>query len=180
MKSVKEKQNTAFDALKADFGYKNRLQAPRLTKVVISVGTGKAKDPKKNDLVRDRLAKITGQRPAIRGAKKSVASFKVRQGDPIGVMVTLRGERMIKFLDKLINIAIPRMKDFRGLERNSVDEMGNYTFGIKEHSIFTEAAEEDLKDVFSLAVTVVTTAHSKKEAQTFLELIGVPFKKVTA
>lgn len=175
--TIKSRQAKAFDAMKGAFGYKNRMQAPRLVKVVVSVGVGKAKDPKKNELVSDRLAKITGQKPSVRGAKKSIASFKVRQGDPVGVMVTLRGERMRKFLDKVINIAIPRMKDLRGLERKSIDEIGNYTFGIKEHTIFTETANEDLKDVFSMAVTLVTTAKNKKEAEAFLELLGMPFKK---
>ncbi|MCI0542584.1 50S ribosomal protein L5 [bacterium] len=177
MKTIQEKQNTAFNAMKASFGYKNRNQAPRLVKVVISVGTGKAKDPKKNDLVMDRLAKITGQKPAMRGAKKSIASFKVRQGDPVGVTVTLRGERMRKFLDKLINVAIPRMKDFRGLNRSAIDELGNVTLGIKEHTIFTETSNEDLKDVFGMAITIVTTAINKKEAENFFELLGMPFKK---
>ncbi len=163
--------------MKDSFHYKNRMQAPRLVKVVVSVGTGNAKDPKRNDLVTDRLAKITGQKPALRGAKKSIASFKVRQGDPVGVMVTLRGERMKKFLDKLINVAIPRMKDFRGLSRTGIDELGNVTIGIKEHTIFTETSNEDLKDVFGMAITVVTTAKNKKEAESFLELLGLPFKK---
>lgn len=176
--NVQEKQNTAFEKMREAFHYKNKNQAPRLVKVVISVGTGKAKDPKKNDLVMDRLAKITGQKPSVRGAKKSIASFKLRQGDPIGVMVTLRGERMRKFLDKLINVAIPRMKDFRGLARTSIDELGNVTLGIREHTIFTETSNEDLKDVFSMAITVVTTAKNKKEAESLFELLGMPFKKV--
>lgn len=180
MESVKDKQKKAFDAMRAAFGYKNHLQAPRLVKVAVSVGTGKAKDPKRNVLVSDRLAKITGQKPAVRGAKKSIASFKVRQGDPVGVMVTLRGARMVKFLDKVINVAIPRMKDFRGLERKSVDEIGNYSFGIKEHTIFTETSNEDLKDVFSMGLTIVTTAKTKKEAETFFDLLGLPFKKKEA
>lgn len=163
--------------MKADFGYKNRLESPRIVKVALSVGTGKAKDPKRNELVVDRIAKITGQKPAIRGAKQSIASFKVRAGDPVGVMVTLRGVRARKFLDKVIGIALPRMKDFRGLSKTGIDEIGNYSFGLREHTIFTETSNEDLKDVFGLAITVVTTATNKKEAEAFLQVLGFPFKK---
>lgn len=177
MKSIKEKQKEAFKEMKSAFGYKNSMQVPRLVKIVVSTGTGKAKDPKRNDLVVDRLSKITGQKPALRGAKKSIASFKVRQGDPVGVTVTLRGDRMRSFLDKLINIAIPRMKDFRGLESSAIDEIGNYTLGLREHSIFTETSNEDLKDIFGLAITVVTTAKTAKEAKAFLDVLGFPFKK---
>lgn len=177
MKTIKEKQKGAFDAMKADFGYKNRFEAPRLTKISISVGTGKAKDPKRDQLIADRLGKITGQKPSVRGAKQSIASFKVRQGDPVGLLVTIRGARAEKFLDKLINVAIPRMKDFRGLSKSGLDELGNYTFGIKEHTIFTETSNEDLKDVFGMAITLVTTAKNKKESEAFLETLGMPFKK---
>lgn len=175
--SIKEKQKKAFEVMKGDFKYKNPMQAPRLSKVVISVATGRAHDPKRNELVADRLSKITGQKASLRGAKKSVASFKIREGDPIGVMVTLRGKRMYGFLDKLVNVAIPRMKDFRGLEKKSIDEMGNFTTGLKEHTIFTETSNEDLRDVFGMAVTVVTTGKKKEETAVFLELLGFPFKK---
>lgn len=177
MQSIKVKQKEAFELMKGEFGYKNPMQAPRLVKVVVSTGTGKAKDPKRNDLVIDRISKITGQKPALRGAKKSIASFKVRQGDPVGVAVTLRGDRMQSFLDKLVNIAIPRMKDFRGLDAKAMDEIGNYTLGLREHTIFTETANEDLKDVFGLGVTIVTTAKTAKEAKAFLDILGFPFKK---
>jgi len=178
METIKEKEKKAFAAMKGEFGYKNAMQSPKLVKVVLSVGTGKSKDPKRNDLVVDRLTKITGQKPALRGAKKSIASFKVREGDPVGVTVTLRKGRMFGFLDKLINVAIPRMKDFRGLEPKAVDEIGNYTMGLREHTIFTETSNEDLKDVFGLAITVVTTARTAKEAKVFLDFLGFPFKKV--
>lgn len=177
MKTIQEKQKNAYESMRSAYGYKNPMQAPKLAKVVVSVGVGKARDPKRNTLVMDRLAQITGQKPSLRGAKKSIASFKVRQGDPVGVTVTLRGERMRKFLDKLINIAIPRMKDFRGLSRKGIDELGNLTIGIKEHTIFTETSNEDLKDVFGMAITVVTTAKNKKEAEDFFELLGFPCKK---
>jgi len=177
MENIKTKEKKAFEIMKAEFGYKNRMQAPRLLKVVVSAGTGKSKDPKRNELVIDRLTKITGQKPSIRGAKKSIASFKVREGDPVGVIVTLRQGRMYGFLDKLIDVAIPRMKDFRGLDPKAVDEIGNYTMGLREHTIFTETSNEDLKDVFGFAITVVTTAKSQKEAKAFLDTLGFPFKK---
>ncbi len=179
MNSVKDKVKSAYTAMKDEFGYKNPLQGARLTKVSISVGTGTKmkKDIKHNEFVLDRLAKITGQKGSLRGAKKSVASFKIRQGDPVGVLVTLRGDNMYSFLDKLFNVAIPRTKDFRGIERRIVDSMGNATMAIKEHTIFPETNDEELKDVFGFALTIGTTAKSKEEATRFLELLGMPFKK---
>lgn len=177
--TVKEKAQNSYPALKAKFGYKNQMAAPTLKKVVISTGTGGAqkRDAKRNDLVSDRLSKITGQKPALRGAKKSIASFKVRQGDPVGISVTLRGPRMYAFLEKFFNIAIPRTKDFRGFNRSQVDSIGNLTLGIKEHTIFPETADEDIKDVFGMAVTIVSSAKTKEEGTAFFEAIGVPFKK---
>jgi large subunit ribosomal protein L5 len=177
--SVQEKQKSSFEILSKEFGYKNVMAAPHLVKVTVSVATGSAmkRDKKRNDLVVDRLAKITGQKPTIRKAKMSVASFKTRQGDPIGVAVTLRGARMIGFLDKVLNVALPRTKDFRGVNRTTVDNIGNMTFGIKEHTIFPEIKDEELKDIFGMAVTIVTTAKTKKEATRFFEIIGIPFKK---
>jgi large subunit ribosomal protein L5 len=179
METVKEKQAQAFTALKDEFALKNIMSSPKITKVVINSGTGRRMkvDRMYNDLVSDRLAQITGQKPSIRPAKKSVAGFKIRTGDPVGQVVTLRGERMYAFLDKLINIALPRTKDFRGIKRETVDEMGNITISIKESSIFPELSHEDLKDIFGLGVTIVTTAKNKKEAIKFFELIGVPFAK---
>ncbi len=179
MKSVKEKEQSSFETMKGSFGYKNKMAAPRLTKVVISSGTGSGikRDKNRNDFIVGRIAKITGQKPSITSAKKSVASFKTRQGDPIGVVVTLRGGQMYGFLDKLFNVAIPRTKDFRGIERRVVDSMGNVTFAIREHTIFPETGDEELKDVFSFAITLVSTAKSKKEALEFFTLLGMPFKK---
>ena len=179
MEEIKKKQDKSFDLLKKNFNYKNKMSAPKLVKVVLSSGTGSGlkRDKKINEVVFDRLTKITGQKPSLRKAKKSVASFKIRQGDPIGVMVNLRGERMYSFLDKLINIAFPRTKDFRGLKTSAVDEAGNLTIGIKEHIIFPETSDEELKDVFGLAITLVSTAKNKKEATAFFELIGIPFRK---
>jgi large subunit ribosomal protein L5 len=179
METVKQKESKAFKTLSPKYGYKNPISAPRLVKVVVSSGTGSGikKNKDRNKFLIDRLAKITGQKPATRSAKKSIASFKVRQGDEIGVLITMRGARMYGFLDKLINVAIPRTKDFRGLERKIVDNIGNMTMSVREHTIFPETADEDLKDVFSFAVTIVTTAKTKDEATDFLSLIGVPFKK---
>ncbi len=178
-KSVQEVEKSSFEKLSKEFGYTNAMAAPRLTKVTVSVATGSMvkKDRKRNELVMDRLTKLTGQRPTIRKAKKSVASFKTREGDPIGVAVTLRGARMFGFLDKVFNVALPRTKDFRGINRTSVDAIGNMTFGIKEHTIFPEIKDEELKDIFGMAITMGTTAKTKEEATAFFELIGVPFKK---
>jgi large subunit ribosomal protein L5 len=177
--SVQEIEKKSFETLSKEFGYKNVMAAPRLTKVTVSVATGSAmkKDRKRNDIVLDRLMKITGQKATLRKAKMSVASFKTREGDQIGVAVTLRGARMFGFLDKVFNVALPRTKDFRGLNRTSVDNIGNMTFGIKEHTIFPEIKDEELKDIFGMAVTLVTTAKTKEEATKFFELIGIPFKK---
>jgi len=177
--SVKEIEATAFKSMSGEFGYKNPLSAPRLVKVVVSVGTGKGIKNNKNfnDLVLDRLAKITGQKGSIRKAKKAIASFKTRQGDAIGVVVTLRAKKMYDFLDKLLKVAFPRTKDFRGVNISGVDQLGNMSLGIKEHTIFPEIKDEELKDVFSLGLSIVTTAGSKKEAEAFLKLIGMPFVK---
>ncbi len=168
--------------MKIAFHYKNIMAAPRMQKVVLNVGTGTAikKDKNKNDAISDRLAKITGQKATTRGAKQSVASFKTRKGDPIGIVVTLRGKRMYAFLEKLINVALPRTKDFRGITPKSVDNIGNLTIGIKEHTIFPETADEDIRDVFGLSITLVCKAKNKKEGKAFFDLLGVPFKKEEA
>lgn len=180
MENTLTKLNSVFDALKDTFSYGNVNQAPKIEKVVISVGTGKEQDKQKIALIQDRLARITGQKPSARPAKKSIASFKLREGDIIGYQVTLRGARMRDFLDRLINLALPQTRDFRGLKTTAVDEMGNYTLGIKEHTIFPETADEELKDVFGLAITIVTTAKTKEEAEALLRHINLPLKKVEA
>ncbi len=177
MEMVQEKQNSAFATLKGDFGYTNKMQSPKLVKVVISVGTGSNKDKEKIKVIENRLPKITGQKAAQRTAKKAIASFKTRTGMVIGYQVTLRGQRMMDFLNKLIHVALPRTRDFRGLSAKSIDDMGNYTLGIKENTIFPETSDEDLKDVFGLAITIVTTAKSKPEAEAFLRHIGMPLQK---
>ena len=150
---------------------------PRVMKVVISTGVGSFKDKNKFKVVEDRLSRITGQKAAPRGAKISIATFKSRQGDIIGYQVTLRGKRMLDFLERLVHIALPRTKDFRGISPTAADEMGNYTLGIKEHTIFPETSDEELKDVFGLAITIVTTAKSKEEVIALLTHLGFPFKK---
>ena len=170
MPKLKEKSRTLE-------GYKNPMERPRLLKVVVSTGVGSFKDKSKLKIVEDRLARITGQKALTRGAKISIASFKSREGDTVGYQVTLRGERMHDFLEKLIHISLPRTKDFRGISPTSADEMGNFTLGIKEHTIFPETADEELKDVFGLAITIVTTAKSKEEVVKLLTHLGFPFKK---
>ncbi|NCN52618.1 50S ribosomal protein L5 [Candidatus Parcubacteria bacterium] len=176
---IKEKLQTAFDTLKEGFGYVNVMQTPRIEKVVISTGIGKVADKQKIQLIQNRLALITGQKVAPRKAKQSIASFKLREGDVIGFQVTLRGARMHHFLDKLIHIALPSTRDFRGLKVSAIDEMGNYTLGIPEHSIFPETADDELKDAFGFAVTIVTSAKSKEEAEAVLRHIGLPLQKPT-
>src|SRR3989344_1636135 len=177
MINSREKFKKAIPELKKTLGVSNDMAVPRLEKVIISVGTGSLKDKKKFATIIDRLTKITGQRPKSTAAKQSIATFKLRQGDVSGAMVTLRGARMYDFLDKLIHVAIPRERDFRGLRATSVDEMGNLSIGFKEHTIFPETSDEDIKDVFPFGVTLVTTAHSKKAALALFNVLGIPFKK---
>ncbi len=178
--NTKEQQNKTFDTLKSEFGYKNIMQSPKLEKVVLNIGTGSTRlDKKKIELIQDRIIKITGQKPAYRKAKKSIAGFKLREGENVGFQVTLRGDRMFGFLDKLIDIALPRTKDFRGLNLKSIDEMGNATLGIKEHIIFPETSDEELRDIFGMSISVVTSADNRKEAEAFFRHLGFPFKKPT-
>jgi large subunit ribosomal protein L5 len=177
METIQTKIKNSYDLMKKDFHYTNVMQAPKVLKVIVSSGVGSFKDKKKIEVVLDRITKITGQKPMLKGAKQSVAAFKVRQGDPVGIQVTLRGQRMYDFLDRLIHIALPRTKDFRGIATSGIDEMGNFTMGIKENTIFPESSDEDLKDVFGMAVTVVTNVSDTKEARAFLTNLGFPFKK---
>ena len=177
MNTTKTREAEAFATLKGDFGYTSKMQAPRLLKAIVSTGVGKKREKKQLETISDRLARITGQKAAPRKSKISIASFKVREGDTVGLQVTLRGARMYDFLEKLIHIALPRTRDFRGIAPTAIDEMGNITIGIKENSIFPETGDEDLKDVFGLAVTIVTSAKSKKEAEAFLRHLGVPLRQ---
>jgi large subunit ribosomal protein L5 len=176
-KTIQELNKDSFKALKDKLHLTNPMQAPKLSKVVVGTGFGSVKDKKKIELIADRVSRITGQKPALRKAKKAIATFKTRLGDPLAYQVTLRGKRMYEFMDRLVNIALPRTKDFRGLPRTAVDAMGNYTIGIKEHTIFAETSDEDLKDVFGMGITIVTTAHDKKTALAFLEHLGLPLKR---
>ena len=168
-----------FDHLKKVFGWSNPMEAYRVKSVVISVGVGRVnKDKSRMELIQDRLLRITGQTPVPCQAKKSIASFKVREGDLVGFKVTMRGERMLSFLDRFIHIALPRSRDFIGLEDKAVDDIGNLTIGLREHTIFPEVSDEEASNIFGLAITIITTATNKEEGEKFFRSIGVPFKKV--
>jgi large subunit ribosomal protein L5 len=176
--SVKEKTKKVFTQLKDAGSVKNIMQAPKLDKIVVSVGVGRVKDDKKKlAVIEDRLQKITGQKASASPAKKSIATFKVREGEITGYKTTLRGDRMYNFIDKYINIAIPRTRDFRGIKLSSIDEMGNLTIGIKEHIIFPETGDEEINDIFGLSITMTTTAKNREDAENFFKEIGIPFKK---
>ncbi len=177
METTAQKIKSAYSHLKTPLHLKNPMQTPKIEKVVVSVGVGSFKDKKKIDVAFDRLTQITGQRPVKKGAKQSIAAFKVREGDTVGLQVTLRGSRMNEFIDRLIHIALPRTKDFRGVNTTGVDGMGNYTLGIRENTIFPECSDEDLKDIFGLSVTFVTNLKDPKATEAFLRYLGVPFKK---
>ena len=158
--------------------FKNVMQVPKISKVVISCSLKDALlNPKALEGLAEEITNITGQKAAITKAKKAISNFKLRQGINLGCVVTLRRERMYDFLDRFINIACPRIRDFKGFPEKSFDGRGNYSLGVKEHTIFPETADEDIKDVFGLAITVVSSAKNKKEATSFFELLGVPFKK---
>lgn len=179
MKSLAEKQTKVFESLKGELGIANIMDTPQIEKIVVNVGTGsrQKKDRFANDFIAEQLAKITGQMPTAKMAKSSIAGFKIREGDKVGQAITLRGERMRSFFDKLVNIALPRTKDFRGIDTKSIDQMGNLTIGIKDHTIFPETGDEELHKIFGLSITVVTTAKDKKSAEAYLRFLGVPFKK---
>ena len=170
--------STVAPALMSKFGYKNVMQIPRLDKVVVNVGAGEAKDNAKAiDAIMGDLSLITGQRPVVCRAKKSVANFKLREGMPIGVKVTLRGEKMWDFVDKLFNIAFPRVRDFRGINPNSFDGKGNYSTGIKEQLIFPEIEYDKIDKVRGMDINFITTAATDEEAKELLSLLGAPFAK---
>lgn len=164
--------------LMKEFGYRNVMEVPRIQKVVINIGMGEALDnPKALDYAVQDLATITGQRPVITKARKSIAGFKLRAGRPIGVKVTLRGERMWAFLDRLFNIALPRQRDFRGVPDSSFDGRGNYTLGLREQLLFPEIDYDKIDKVRGMEVTIVTTAKTDQEAKRLLELLGMPFRR---
>jgi len=164
--------------LKARLGYNNIMQLPKLEKIVLSIGLGEAiQDAKALEVAGKELATISGQRPVTTRAKKSISSFKLRAGMPIGMMVTLRGKRMYDFFDKLVNVVLPRFRDFRGLSRDSFDGRGNYSLGVKEQIVFPEIDYDKVDKIRGLEVTIVTTAKNDDEARDLLELMGTPFRR---
>jgi large subunit ribosomal protein L5 len=164
--------------LKARLGYTNMMQLPRLKKIVINVGLGEAtQEPKALEAAEKDITTISGQHPVTTRAKKSISAFKLRAGVPIGMMVTLRGRRMYDFFDKLVNVVLPRFRDFRGVSRDSFDGRGNYSLGMKEQIVFPEIEYDKVEKIRGLEVTIVTTAKNDDEARTLLELMGMPFRK---
>src|SRR5438876_6350661 len=176
---LKEKyQNEVVPALMQEFSYSTIMQAPRLEKVVLNIGLGEAiQNAKALDAAVGDLATITGQKPVITKAKKSIAAFKLRQGMPIGAMVTLRGDRMYEFLDRLIGLALPRVRDFRGVSTKSFDGRGNYTLGLRDQLIFPEIDYARVDKVRGMNVTIVTTARTDDEARELLKQLGMPFRQ---
>ena len=177
-KSLKAKyEEEVKAALKEKFGYKNDMMIPKLHKIVLNMGVGEASHNSKiADAIQDQLTKIAGQKALVTKAKKSIASYKLREGMPVGAMVTLRGERMYDFLQKLICVVLPRIRDFRGISAKSFDGRGNYTLGLKEQSLFPEITYEEVDLVKGMNVSVITTAHTDDEARELLRLLGMPFK----
>ena len=170
--------NEVFNALKEKFGYKNVMEVPKLTKITINMGLGEAKDNTKLlESAVAELALISGQKPVITKAKKSIANFKVRQGMPVGAKVTLRGDNMYVFADKFFNISLPRVRDFKGVSRNSFDGRGNYSMGIKEQLIFPEINYDQVDVIKGMNIVFTTTAKTDEEAAALLELLGMPFEK---
>src|ERR1700751_3745807 len=165
-------------ALMERFGYSTPMQAPRITKVTVNMGVGDAKQESKVlEAASEQLATITGQRPSVRRARKSIAQFKVREGMPVGVAVTLRGERAYEFLDRLMSIAIPRIRDFRGLNPRAFDGRGNYSLGVREQIIFPEVDYDDVDQVRGLDITITTNARTDDESFALLEAFGMPFAR---
>ncbi len=182
MSRLKEKYNKEIaPVLKEEFAVQNLMAVPKVTKVVISVGMGEAKDNQAIlDKVSENIAAIAGQKPAITRAKKSISTFKLAKGNQIGAMVTLRGERMYGFLDKLVTIVLPKVRDFRGIPGTSFDNQGNFTLGVPEQALFPEISFQNTipgGKVRGLGISIVTTAKNKEEGRRLLELLGMPFKK---
>jgi large subunit ribosomal protein L5 len=175
---IKQRYQQSIPSLSERHGYTNPMAVPRLEKIVINMGLGEAReDSKVLEKAQKELAQIALQRPVITKAKKSVSNFKVRTGMPIGLKVTLRGVRMWAFLDKLINVALPRVRDFRGVPTGSFDGRGNYSLGIREQLVFPEISYDQADAVRGMDITIVTSAHSDEEARSLLELLGMPFRK---
>ena len=171
-------KNEVFQQLQEKFQYKNPMEVPKLTKVTLNMGLGEAKDNAKiMESAVEEIALITGQRPVVTKARKSIANFKVRQGMPVGAKVTLRGDNMYEFIDKLINIALPRVRDFKGVSKNSFDGRGNYSMGIKEQLIFPEINYDKVDTIKGMNIVFTTTAKTDEEAQALLADLGMPFEK---
>lgn len=179
MSTLKEQYNKEIvPALKEKFNYSSVMEVPRLEKIVINIGVGDgAREEKYIEAAKAELAEITGQQPVITKAKKSIAGFKLREGQPIGVKVTLRGERMYNFMEKLIRVALPRVRDFRGISPKAFDGFGNYTLGIKDQLIFTEVNYDDVVKLRGMDIVFVTTANTNEEAFALLDSFGMPFRK---
>ena len=171
-------KNEVFKAMQDRFCYSNPMEVPKLTKITINMGLSEAKDNAKilESAVKE-IALISGQRPVVTKARKSIANFKVREGMPVGAKVTLRGDRMYTFADKLFNISLPRVRDFKGLSRNSFDGRGNYSMGLKEQLIFPEIVYDNVDTIKGMNIVFTTTAKTDEEAQALLELLGMPFEK---
>ena len=164
--------------LKEEFGYKNEMAVPRVNRITVNVGVGRVnKDKAFMANVENTLIKITGQKPVKTKARKSIATFKVREGAIVGMVVTLRGKRMYDFLDKLINVSLPRVRDFRGLSPKSLDRQGNYSIGLKENIAFPEIRADEIEKIHGLEVCISTTANTKEEGEKLLRLMGFPLKK---
>ncbi|MFR7349963.1 50S ribosomal protein L5 [Peptoniphilus sp.] len=176
---LKEKyQEEVISYLMDKFGYTNVMQVPKLEKVIVNIGLGEAKDnPKALESAVNDLTIITGQKPIVTKAKKSIANFKLREGHAIGTKVTLRGEKMYDFLDKLMNVALPRVRDFRGVKPTAFDGRGNYALGLKEQLIFPEIEYDKVDAIRGMDIVIVTTANTDEEAKAFLEKMGMPFAK---
>ncbi len=171
-------KNTVFSGLKDKFQYKNAMEVPKLEKITLNMGLGGIKDNQKMlETAVQEMGIISGQKPVTTRAKKSIANFKLREGMPIGAKVTLRGENMYVFADKFFNIALPRVRDFKGVSRNSFDGRGNYTMGIKEQLIFPEIDYDKIDKIKGMDITFTTTAKTDEEAQALLEMLGMPFEK---
>jgi len=178
MERLQEQYNKQIvPALQKEFGYKNVMQVPKVTKIVINVGVGKfIKDAKSVDSIKADLGRITAQAPVETKARKSIAGFKIRENQVVGLMVTLRGERMYSFLDKLINVALPRVKDFRGVNPKGFDGRGNYHLGLREQIVFPEVPSEAIDHIFGLEISIITTAGKDAPAQALLKLMNFPFR----
>lgn len=170
-------RNEVVPKMMKEFGYRNPMQVPRLVKIVVNMGLGEAiQNPKIIDNSVEELAAITGQRPLVTRARKSIANFKLRTGMAIGCMVTLRKSRMWEFFDRLVNVAIPRVRDFKGLSKRAFDGKGNYTFGIREQIIFPEINYDKVEKIKGMNITIVTTARTDEEARALLKFMGMPFR----